>query len=140
MNKLGKIEATILVDEDLWLSAKDKLEMSRSDFIDYVLSIYLMEDSEVSRLMKKGAKLQTELNQTIGRIQSLENKNNGVKTSESYKKLMPTVYRIHDALGYIGRNQLRKLATQNELNPSGFIRYVEKQEGIEVKKYGALPK
>lgn len=140
MNKLGKIEATILVDEDLWLSAKNKLEMSRSDFIDYVLSIYLMEDSEVSRLMKKGAKLQTELNQTIGRIQSLENKNNGVKTSESYKKLMPTVYRIHDALGYIGRNQLRKLATQNELNPSGFIRYVEKQEGIEVKKYGALPK
>ena len=140
MNKLGKIEATILVDEDLWLSAKDKLEMSRSDFIDYILSIYLMEDSEVSRLMKKGAKLQTELNQTIGRIQSLENKNNGVKTSESYKKLMPTVYRIHDALGYIGRNQLRKLATQNELNPSGFIRYVEKQEGIEVKKYGALPK
>ena len=137
---MGKIEATILVDEDLWLSAKDKLDMSRSDFIDYVLSIYLMEDSEVSRLMKKGAKLQAELNQTIGRIQSLENKNNGMKNTELYEQLMPTVYRIHNALGYIGRNQLRKLATQNEINPTGFIRYVEKQEGIEVKKYGALPK
>lgn len=136
---MGKIEATIFVDEDLWLSAKDKLGMSRGDFIDYVLSIYLMEDSEVSRLMKKGLKLQAELNQTIGRIQSLENKN-GVKNTDLYEELMPTVYRIHNALGYIGRNQLRKLATQNEVNPTGFIKYVEKQKGIEVKKYGALPK
>lgn len=137
---MGKIEATIMVDEDLWTSAKEKLDMSRSEFIDYVLTIFLVEDSEISRLMKKGAKLQSELNQTIGRIQSLENKNNGIDTTKKYNELMPTVIRIHNALGYIGRNQLRKLATQNEVNPTGFIRFVEKQEGIVVKKYGALPK
>ena len=136
---MGKIEATITVDEDLWLMAKNKLDMSRSEFIDYALTIFLVEDSEVSRLMKKGAKLQAELNQTIGRIQSLENKNK-VNQTEIYQQLMEPVIRIHNVLGYIGRNQLRKIATQNEVNPTGFIRYVEKQEGIEVKKYGDLPK
>lgn len=137
---MGKIEATITVDEDLWLRAKDELDMSRSEFVDYALTIFLVEDSEISRLMKKGAKLQAELNQTIGRIQSLENKNNGKDNRKSYEELMPTVYRIHNVLGYIGKNQLRKLASQNEVNPSGFIRYVEKQEDIVVKKYGDLPK
>lgn len=137
---MGKIETTITVDEDLWLQIKNKLDMTPSEFIDYVLTIYLMEDSEVSRLMKKGAKLQTELNQTIGRIQSLENKNKGIDNNKLYGELLPTVYRIHNVLGYIGRNQLRKLATQNELNPTGFIHFIEKQEDIVVKKYGDLPK
>lgn len=137
---MGKIKTTVFVDEDLWLLAKDKLDMSRGDFIDYALTIYLIEDSEISRLMKKGAKLQSELNQLIGRIQSLEQKNKGIDKDKIYSELMPTVYRIHDALGYIGRNQLRKIATQNELNPTGFIKFVENQENIEVKKYGALPK
>ena len=138
---MGKIKVTIEVDECLWLIAKDKLDMSFSEFIDYVLTIYLVEDSEISALMKKGAKLQKELNQTIGRIQALENKYDKQDKKDIYEELMETVIRIHNGMGgYIGKNQLRRIATRNEINPTSFIRYVENQEGITVKKYGELPK
>ena len=95
----------------------------------------------MGKLMKKASQLQSELNQIQGRMYKLQNKNKeNNNNQELYEKAMVTVNRIHNELGYIGKNQIRRIANQNELNSEHFLRYVQKQEDIIVKNYGALPK
>lgn len=135
-----KIEVVITIDEYLWNLAKDKLNMSRSEFIEYALRLYLREDSNVSRVFKKGINLQVELDKVTNRLYSLENKNKTKYNEREYLEAMETVYRINDVLGYVGKNQLKKIANQREFNVNQWLRFVEKQDGIVIKNYGELPK
>lgn len=135
-----KIEVTIEIDEYLWVLAKDKLDMSRSEFVEYALRLYLREDNQESRLLKKGVQLQSELNKITGRLYKLQNKNNNNVNAKQFEEAMETVYRIHNVLGYVGKNQLQKIANQKEFSYSEWELYVKKQDGIIVKNYGELPK
>lgn len=135
-----KIEVTIEIDEYLWVLAKDKLDMSRSEFVEYALRLYLREDNQESRLLKKGVQLQSELNKITGRLYKLQNKNNNNVNAKQFEEAMETVYRIHKVLGYVGKNQLQKIANQKEFSYSEWELYVKKQDGIIVKNYGELPK
>lgn len=114
--------------------------MSRSDFIEYALRLYLREDSNVSRAFKKGIELQMELDKVTNRLYKLQNKNKTKYNEKEYLEAMETVYRINDVLGYVGKNQLKKIANQREFNATQWIRFVEKQDGIIIKNYGELPK
>ena len=135
-----KIEVTIEVDEYLWVLAKDKLNMSRSEFVEYALRLYLREDSQESKLFKKGVQLQSDLNKITGRLHKLQRKNNANVNIEQFDEAMETVYRIHNVLGYVGKNQLQKIANQKEFNYNEWESYVRKQDGVIVKNYGELPK
>lgn len=135
-----KIEVTITIDEYLWSLAKDKLDMGRSEFVEYALRLYLREDSNVSRVFKRGVELQAELDKVTNRLYTLQNKNKTKFNEKEYLEAMETVYRINDVLGYVGKNQLKKIANQREFNAKQWIQYVEKQEGIIIKNYGELPK
>jgi tRNA U34 5-carboxymethylaminomethyl modifying enzyme MnmG/GidA len=135
-----KIEVKLNVDEHLWLLAKDKLDMNGSEFLEYALRLYLREDTQVARLFKKGIKLQMELNKVTARMYKLQNKNKSNINIKEFESAMETVYRIQDVLGYVGRNQLMKIANQREFNNDEWINYVQSKEGIIVKNYGELPK
>lgn len=135
-----QIEVKLNVDEHLWLLAKDKLNMSGSEFLEYALRLYLREDSQVSRVFKKGIKLQSELDKVSARLYKLENKNAKNINFDEFKEAMDTVYRIHEVLGYVGKNQLKNIADQREFNYNEWVRYVESKEGMIVKNYGELPK
>lgn len=138
---MSKIRKTIIIDEALWDSVKNDLNISLGEFVEQSLLLFAGKDTEMGRLMKKATQLQSELNQIQGRIYKLQNKNkDNIDNQELYEKAMVTVNRIHNVLGYIGRNQLRNIANQNEINSEHFIRYVQKQDGITIKNYGALPK
>lgn len=114
--------------------------MSRSEFVEYALRLYLREDNQESRLLKKGVQLQSELNKITGRLYKLQNKNNNNVNAKQFEEAMETVYRIHKVLGYVGKNQLQKIANQKEFSYSEWELYVKKQDGIIVKNYGELPK
>ena len=137
---MSKIEVTIEVDEYLWVLAKDKLDMSRSEFVEYALRLYLREDSQESKLFKKGVQLQSDLNKITGRLHKLQRKNNANVNIRQFDEAMETVYRIHNVLGYVGKNQLQKIANQKEFNYNEWESYVKKQDGVIVKNYGELPK
>lgn len=138
---MSKIKKTILIDEQLWDSVKNDLNISLGEFVEQSLRLFSGEDTEMGKLMKKASQLQSELNQIQGRMYKLQNKNKeNNNNQELYERAMTTVNRIHNELGYIGKNQIRKIANQNELNSEHFLRYVQKQDGIVVKNYGALPK
>lgn len=135
-----KIEVKLNVDEHLWLLAKDKLDMNGSEFLEYALRLYLREDSQIAKLFKKGIKLQMELNKVTARMYKLQNKNKSNLNIKEFENAMETVYRIQDVLGYVGKNQLQRIANQREFNNNDWIKYVQNQEGIIVKNYGELPK
>lgn len=138
---MSKIKKTIMIDEQLWLAVKDELNISLGEFVEQSLRLFTGEDTEMSSLMKKGAKLQSELNQIQGRMYKLMNKNKENRhNQELFDNAMNTIQRIHDKLGYIGKNQLRKIANQNEINADDLIRYCQKKPEIIIKNYGALPK
>lgn len=130
-----------MIDEQLWLAVKDELNISLGEFVEQSLRLFTGEDTEMSSLMKKGTKLQSELNQIQGRMYKLMNKNKENRhNQELFDNAMDTIQRIHDKLGYIGKNQLRKIANQNEINADDLIRYCQKKPEIIIKNYGALPK
>jgi succinate dehydrogenase/fumarate reductase flavoprotein subunit len=138
---MSKIKKTIMIDEQLWLAVKDELNISLGEFVEQSLRLFTGEDTEMSSLMKKGTKLQSELNQIQGRMYKLMNKNKENRhNQELFDNAMDTIQRIHDKLGYIGKNQLRKIANQNEINADDLIRYCQKKPEIIIKNYGALPK
>ncbi len=135
-----KIEVKLNVEEHLWLLAKDKLDMSGSEFLEYALRLYLREDSQISKLFKKGIKLQMELNKVTSRMYKIQNKNKVDVNIEDFENAMDTVYRIQDVLGYVGKNQLQKIANQKDFNMNEWFLYVQNKEGIVVKNYGELPR
>ena len=103
--------------------------------------MYVFNDDEYSSLFKKACKHYKELNNVKNKMYLLEKKNRSNKDNQkAYDNCMVTVDRIHNALGYIGKNQLRKIANQNNLNHNDLIRYVSRLEGYTVTNFGDLPK
>lgn len=136
-----KTKVTLEISKELYIASKDKLDMSLNDFIEYSLSMYIFNDDEYSTLFKKACKHYNELNNVKNRMYALERKNRSNKDNQKYyDKAMVTVTRIHNRLGYIGKNQLRKIANQNNLNHNDLIRYVSNLDGFTVTNFGNLPK
>lgn len=136
-----KIKVTLEIDEILWDTAKDDLDMSPNDFFEYALTMYIFNDDEYSKLFRKGAKLYKDLLKIKDKMFNLEKSNRKNKSNqEAYDNAMITVSRIHSGLGYIGKNQLRKIANQNNLNHGDLIRYVERNTDYKITNFGDLPK
>lgn len=132
---------SITVDNTIWELAQDKIDISLSLFIENTLKIYLGQDDELGKLMKKEAELQREIDAIQSKICQLRDKQR--KESEKqylFDKPMLTVNRIHDRLGYVGENQLRKIANQNDLPPQQLIDYCKQQDNITIERFAELPK
>ena len=137
----GKINITLEVDKVLWDNAQDDLDMSPNLFFEYALTMYIINNDEYSELFRKGAKLYSELDKIKDKMFNLENDNRKNKSNqEAYDKSMITINRIVGELGYIGKNQLRKIANQNNLNHSDLIKYVERNTDYTITNCGDLPK
>lgn len=132
-----KVNQEISIDQELLLHAKNNLSMSLDDFIEYCLSMYLQHDDKYARLFFEGAKHYTELKKIQEKIHSLDNTKND---EDSYNQAMDTIMRIHSKLNYIGKNQIRDVANNNNLSPTELIKYVESIGDFEVRKFGAAPK
>ena len=132
-----KIKQEISIEEDLLLIAKNKLTMSLDDFIEYALSMYVQHDDKYARLFYKGAKHYSELKKIQDKLHAMDNKE---EKNNSHEQAMTTITRIHDKLGYIGKNQIREIANNNDLSPTELINYVESLDEFEVMKFGAAPK
>lgn len=135
-----KVKKTITIDEQLWLKGTTELPITMNEFIEYCLIWYLGTDTKSGRLLKKAVELQDELNIIVGKLSKEYDKKKNVDNVTEYQKAMETVYRIHNKLGYIGRNQLEKIGNQNNFNVIDWMSYVGQQEDIIITNYGALPK
>lgn len=128
------IEVTVKINKDLYLNSKNYLDMSLDSFIEYSLSLFIKSDDNYARTFKKGCKLYNELDKIKNKLYDLEN-----KKEEDYTDALITIERIHTKLGYVGKNQIRKIADNYDLNSKNFIKYLEKN-GYNVTNFGDAPK
>lgn len=135
-----KIKKEIEIEEQLLLRAIDELPMSVDEFIEFSIRTYLQQDSKTSVLLKKAVTLQNELNRITDKLYKEQTRNRNIDNTESYMKAMETVYRIHNELGYIGKNQLQDIANRYDFNVFDWVHYVEGKEDITVRNFGAIPK
>lgn len=131
----NKTEITVHINKDLYLNSKNYLDMSLDSFIEYCLSLYISSDDNYAKTFKKGCKLYNELDKIKQKLYEIEKKND----EEDYTDALVTINRIHDKLGYIGKNQIRKVAHNYDLNPKNLIEYLSKND-YTITNFGDAPK
>lgn len=133
-----KVKHDLCIDQELLLHAKNELTISLDDFVEYALSMYLQHEDKYANLFYEGVKHYSELKKIQDKIKSFDNTTK--EDENSYDQAMETIRRIHSKLKYIGKNQIREVANNHNLNPNELIRYVESLDEFNVMKFGAAPK
>ena len=114
---------TLEIDENLFLRAKNELNMSLDDFVEYALTMYLQHEDKYAKLFYEGAKKYSELKQIQDKMSKLDS-TAVYEDSESYERAMETIERIHKAHGHIGKDSLRHIANYNNISPNNLIKHV----------------
>ena len=114
-----KKSVTLTIDSIIWEQAKEKLPQSRSEFVEEQLrkAIGLSDDKE-TELRKKIAKHQDEINVLESQLCKIreERLKNEKQDNDEYGNAMDTVYRIHERLGFVGKNQLKNISKQQQVS------------------------
>ena len=132
---------SITIDNTIWDLAQDKIDISLSLFIENTLKMYLGQDDELSKLMKKEVELQKELDIVQSKIcQTREKQRKENNQKHIYDDAMTTINRIADRLGYIGENQIRKIANQNDIPPQQLIEHCRVNTNLKIENFGESPK
>lgn len=112
-----KKSVTLTIDSMIWEQAKEKLPQGRSEFVEEQLrkAIGLSDDKE-TELRKKIAKHQDEINVLESQLCKIrEERLKNEKQNNEYDNAMDTVYRIHERLGFVGKNQLKNISKQQQV-------------------------
>lgn len=112
-----KKTVTLTIDAVVWEQAKEKLPCGRSEYIEEQLrkGIGLSDDKE-TELRKKIAKHQDEINVLESQLCKIrEERLKNEKQNNEYDNAMDTVYRIHERLGFVGKNQLKNISKQQQV-------------------------
>lgn len=114
-----KKTVALTIDSIIWEQAKEKLPQGRSEFVEEQLrkAIGLSDDKE-TELRKKIAKHQDEINVLESQLCKIreERLKNKKEQDNGYDNVMETVHRIHERLGYVGKNQLKNISKQQQVS------------------------
>ena len=113
-----KKSVTLTIDSMIWEQAKKKLPQGRSEFVEEQLrkAIGLSDDKE-TELRKKIAIHQDEINVLESQLCKIrEERLKNEKQDNEYGNAMDTVYRIHERLGFVGKNQLKNISKQQKVS------------------------
>ena len=118
---MAKINHEIHVDENLLLRAKSELDMSIDEFIEYALTMYLKHEDTYAKLFYDGARHYSQLKKIQDKMYDMEHKTSS--DNGSYDNAMLIVNRIHNNLGHIGKDKLRKIAADNDISGNDLINH-----------------
>lgn len=136
-----RIAVTVMVDPDVWRASKNKLSVTRSDFINEQLCIAIdAADDEETVLRNEIIDLQNEINVKESRLcklraERLENE----RKEYMFDEVMVTVDRIIDRNGFIGKDQLRNISKQRDVAYNSLLNHVL-DLGYDVQNYGLVVK
>lgn len=135
-----KKAVTFMVDPSIWNLAKNKLNCSRSEFLEEQLKRAVnLEENEETILRKEIASLQEEINVRESKLCKLREKRlKKEHCNEGFDKSMNTINRISGKLGYIGEDKLRELSNRNNVSFGALYDECMDSE-IEIKKFTAIP-
>lgn len=134
-----KKQRCINISDDVWNRLSNDVELSNSQVIEHLLRIYLDESDEESELMKLAEKQQHDLNITLSKLCEVrERKKHKKENGTLYDKPMGAIIRIYENIGYVGKNQIRNIAKQNDVSAIELEEHIKSQD-IPVKNLYAPP-
>lgn len=134
-----KVKQEIYISQELLLHAKNELDMSLDEFIEYSLTMFMQHEDKYAKLFYEGAKLYSDLKKIQDKMCKIENKSSQ-DDAPSYEKAMETITRIYGSVGHIGKDKLRKIAQDNNISPNELIKYVSSLGTFEITNYTDVPK
>lgn len=137
-SKNNKKKVSISIDPDIWEDAKIKLG-NCSNFIESQLEMYLGNDlSEEREVLKLIEEKNAELSVLEGKLCKLrEARLSKVDEMNIFEAPMVSINRIHGNLGYIGKNQIKRFASRNEVPYDALLEYVI-NEGLNVVNFAEV--
>ena len=134
-----KKQRCINISDDVWNRLNTEVDMSNSQVIERLLRIYLDESDEEAELMKLAEKQQHDLDITLSKLCEIrERKKNQKKNGTLFDSAMVSINRIYEKLGYVGKNQIKNIAKQNDVSSIELEEHI-KDKGIPVKNLYAPP-
>ena len=135
-----KKSVSLTIDETLWELAKDKLPISRSEFLETQLRRALEVDDPEDKLLEKIRKTKSELNVLEEKLCNLRHqKKLELKNSSLFDDAMVPVMRVHENRSFVAKNQIRNIAHQFDVPFDGLLKHC-KSEGLVIENYYAPPK
>lgn len=136
-----RIAVTVMLDPDVWRASKNKLSVTRSDFINEQLCIAIdAADDEETVLRNEIIDLQNEINVKESRLCKLRAERLENERKECmFDEVMVTVDRIIDRNGFIGKDQLRNISKQRDVAYNSLLNHVL-DLGYDVQNYGLVVK
>lgn len=130
-SKNNKKKVSISIDPDIWEDAKIKLG-NCSNFIENQLEMYLGNDlSEEREVIKLIEEKNAELSVLEGKLCKLREARLSKVEMNIFEAPMVSINRIHVNLGHVGKNQIKRFASRNEVPYDALLEYVIK-EGLNV--------
>ena len=137
---MSKKTVTITVDENIWELAKDKLPVSRSEFFENQLRLFLNVDDPEAKIVEKIAKKENEINVLKDKLCHIRReKQLKLESANVFDEAMVTINRLHDALGCVGRNQIRNVARRCDVPANELEKHIL-SEGLTVVNFMEVPK
>lgn len=139
-SKSNKKKVSISIDPDIWEDAKIKLG-NCSNFIESQLEMYLSNDlSEEREVLKLIEEKNAELSVLEGKLCKLrEARLSKVDEMNIFEAPMVSINRIHGNLGYVGKNQIKRFASRNEVPYDALLDHVV-NEGLNVVNFAEVGK
>ena len=108
---MSKKTVTITVDENIWELAKDQLPVSRSEFFENQLRLFLNVEDPEAKIVEKITKKENEINVLKDKLCHIrKEKQLKMEAENVFDEAMIIINRLHENLGCIGRNQIRSVA------------------------------
>lgn len=139
-SKSNKKKVSISIDPDIWEDAKIKLG-NCSNFIESQLEMYLSNDlSEEREVLKLIEEKNAELSVLEGKLCKLrEARLSKVDEMNIFEAPMISINRIHGNLGHIGKNQIKRFASRNEVPYDALLDHVI-NDGLNVVNFAEVGK
>lgn len=134
-----KRQRCINISDDVWNRLSNDVDTSNSQIIEHLLRIYLDESDEEAELMKLAEKQQNALNITLSKLCEVrERKKNKKKNGTLFDKPMESINRIYENIGFVGKNQIKNIAKQNDVSALELEEHIKSMD-IPVKNMYAPP-
>lgn len=130
-----KKKVSISIDENIWEDAKVRIS-NRSKFIEECLSSFLYGDmSEEKEIITEMEELNSKLEALQGKLCALrESRKKSEENEELFEAPMISINRLHDRLGCIGKNQIKKFAKIHQVSYGALLKYVERN-GLNITEF-----
>ena len=129
----------ITIDEHIWDLAGDIIG-NRSAWIEKQFRIALNEEDDETQIMKNIQKKENEINVLKDKLCKIrEQKSKQLQVIGLFDNAMVSINRIHSKLGFVGKNQIRRIAKANDVPAMELINLCI-DKGLNLVEYYEVPK